>query len=189
MTTFLTLDIEATSFDGCKSIEDMEVIEIGMVCVQDGSPKEEFATFVRPVRTAVTSFCTNLTGITPEMVADAPSFSEAMQNIRSWITSLDEEPTAWCSWGVYDRNHLALERKNHNVANSLPAAHVNAKKVFQKVVMPSSRQVGLPKAIEIAGIDPALPAHRALPDARNVAQVILKHELEGSFHRGITIED
>ena len=189
MTTFLTLDIEATSFDGCKSIEDMEVIEIGMVCVQDGSPKEEFATFVRPVRTAVTSFCTNLTGITPEMVADAPYFSDAMQNIRAWIKSLDEEPTAWCSWGVYDRNQLAQERQKHNVANPLPAVHVNAKKVFQKVVMPSAKQVGLPTAIKMAGIDPALPAHRALPDARNVAQIIMAHELENSFHRATTVED
>ena len=188
MTAFLTVDIEATSFEGCKSIEEMEVIEIGLVYIQNSCPKDEFATLVRPVRTEVTHYCTNLTGITPKMAAVAPLFSEAMQNIGAWLKSLEEQPTSWCSWGLYDRNHLALERQSQNVSDPLPTAHINAKKVFQKVVMPSARQVGLQKAISVSGIEPALPTHRALPDAKNVAQLILKHELEDYFHRGVTIE-
>lgn len=189
MTAFLTVDIEATSYEGCSNIEEMEVIEIGLAYVQNGIPTDDYATLVRPVRTKINHYCTKITGITPKMVVDAPTFSQAMSNIGAWVASLDEAPITWCSWGVYDRNHLALERRIHDAANPFPPLHVNAKKVFQKVVTPSGRQVGLQRALEIAGIDPMLPTHRALPDARNVAEIILKLELEGEFHRATSKEE
>ena len=65
--------------------DEIETIEIGAVLVRAITleVEAEFETFVKPVRHPVlTPFCTELTGITQEMLADAPAFPEAMEALR-----------------------------------------------------------------------------------------------------------
>ena len=64
---FCVFDTETTGLDpGCEYLT-----EIGAVLVRDGQVVDEFDTFVKPPK-PITPKITELTGITNEMVADAP---------------------------------------------------------------------------------------------------------------------
>ncbi len=68
--SYVVFDLETT---GLESSSD-EIIEIGACKIEEGHIKEVFSTFVHPKR-RISKEITNLTGITNEMVADAPEIN------------------------------------------------------------------------------------------------------------------
>ncbi len=71
---FVAVDIETTGLNpGTESI-----IEIGAVRVRAGRIEEEFETFVQPER-KLSSFITELTGITDSMLVEAPNVEHALR--------------------------------------------------------------------------------------------------------------
>ena len=70
---FVVFDIETT---GLSSASD-DIIEIGAVILRGGEPAETFSEYVNPGR-HIPSNITELTGISDEMVADAPPISEVL---------------------------------------------------------------------------------------------------------------
>ncbi|WP_051530658.1 PolC-type DNA polymerase III [Ruminococcus flavefaciens] len=71
---YCVVDIETTGL----SPEECEIIEIAAVRYRNGEKSAVFSTFVKPCN-AISAFITQLTGITNEMVAEAPDISEAIK--------------------------------------------------------------------------------------------------------------
>ena len=169
----LIIDVEATCDDaGAVPRHEMEIIEIGAV-MQDAVTFEsvgEFQTFVRPVRHPIlTPFCTGLTTIKQQDVANAPEFPDALRDLMDWSAAYDEP--LFCSWGDYDRKQFQRDCDHHGVPYPLGDDHLNLKSVVADV-MNLRRSMGLGQTIERLGLTFDGTAHRGLDDARNIARVV-----------------
>ena len=79
-TEFVVFDLETT---GAKA-PPCRITEIGAYRVRNGEVTEEFQTLVNP-EMPIPAFITQLTGITDEMVADAPMFADIAHDCLSFI--------------------------------------------------------------------------------------------------------
>lgn len=76
--TFVVFDLETTGLNSSPTSGNMDrIIEIGAYKVTDGVISESFTTFVNPQR-RISEEITSLTGISEEMVADAPTYEQVM---------------------------------------------------------------------------------------------------------------
>lgn len=170
---FHVVDFEATcSRDNSVSREEMEIIEIGAVMVdgQTLEPRDEFHSFVRPVRNpALTEFCTQLTSITQAEVDEAREFLEVLELWRSWAERF--AGSVFSSWGQYDRNQLEQDCRYHNVTYPFSPEHINLKARFSSRIG-QRRRFGLSQALSRAGLTFDGTHHRGIDDARNIARLL-----------------
>lgn len=76
--TFVVFDLETTGLNCAASSGNMDrIIEIGAYKVVDGVISESFTTFINPKK-KLSDEIIRLTGITEEMVADAPDYEQVM---------------------------------------------------------------------------------------------------------------
>jgi inhibitor of KinA sporulation pathway (predicted exonuclease) len=176
------IDVEATCWDGQPPAGQVnEIIEIG-VCVVDLDARERVSRdriMVRPARSAVSAFCTGLTGITPAEVAAGVSFAEACELLLSRHRS-DSRP--WASWGDYDRKQF--ERQcNGPQRYPFGSRHINAKAVFAEAHQ--ARRQGMAGALRTAGLPLEGRHHNGADDAWNIGALVL-HLLErGGWDYGV----
>lgn len=76
--TFVVLDLETTGLNSSPVSGNMDkIIEIGAFKIIDGEIRESFTTFINPER-KLSEEIVNLTGITPDMVENAPTSDQVM---------------------------------------------------------------------------------------------------------------
>jgi inhibitor of KinA sporulation pathway (predicted exonuclease) len=174
-TKIIIIDLEATCWSG-ENPKDTppDVIEYGMAILEVGSGEilANEGILVKPTHSEVSEFCTELTTITPEMVANASSFAEASQYLQD---KYDAHRHPWASYGAYDLSQLQRQCRREDVAFPLSAQHLNVKALFalrQRLPKP----VGMDKALQHLNIPLEGTHHRGIDDARNIAK-ILRHLL------------
>lgn len=79
--SFVAYDLETTGLSSAKDV----IIEIGAVRVVDGEITEQFQTFVKPYKKAVSDKVTELTGISKDMVESAPTMWDAFNLFADFI--------------------------------------------------------------------------------------------------------
>lgn len=160
-----------------RQIWGREVIEIGAV-VLDGSYHEigSFNTLVKPqFNDRITPYFSDLTGITTEMVAEAPHFEEALKMFFSWCRSLDEQVHIY-QWSESDLEQIVKEI----ALKGIVLDEDNQKMLsdwedFQKEygeTLHLENAVSLKNAAMYAGVDFVGREHDALDDARNTATLL-----------------
>ena len=100
------LDFEATC-DQNKKFQPNEIIEFPCVQVETSGFKavSQFHEYVKPkVNPELTYFCTDLTGITQEMVEDVDEFPAVFERFKAWMESRtsDGRPFAMVCCGDWD---------------------------------------------------------------------------------------
>lgn len=75
MKKYVVVDIETT---GSASKKDDEIIQLAAVVIENGKITNSYSTFIH-TEVVIPPFITELTGITNEMIIDAPSFSVVMK--------------------------------------------------------------------------------------------------------------
>lgn len=128
------MDVEATCWDGQPPPGSVnEIIEIGLTVVDlsAGRRSSRHRVLVRPARSSVSGFCTELTGLTQAEVDRGVTFAEAC---RILVEEYGAGERPWASWGDYDRRQFARQSRADGVAYPFgfptERTHTNAKAVF-----------------------------------------------------------
>nr|WP_156001804.1 3'-5' exonuclease [Streptomonospora sp. PA3] len=182
------VDVEATCWEGEPPPgETSEIIEIGLTVVDlsAGERVERRGILVRPARSSVSAFCTELTGLAPEQVERGAGFAEACRRLAA---EHDARRRPWASWGDYDRKQFERQCRATAVPYPFGRRHTNAKAVFARARGLRTRP-GMDRALEIAGLPLEGRHHRGADDAWNIAALVLALVREGAWpHAGCSAE-
>lgn len=154
-----------------------EIIEIGAVKIaaEDGVPRvvSTYQSFVKPVIVPLlTPDTTTFTGITQQDVSGAGTLAEV---VRSFVEWMGPEEYFLCAWGPDDQRQLVQECRQHGIPTDWIVNHNNLQKMLSKTFkLEKHQQMGLKNALEMLEIPFSGSHHRALDDARNTAEIMLK---------------
>ncbi|MFJ5925049.1 exonuclease domain-containing protein [Kitasatospora sp. NPDC092948] len=166
------VDVEATCWDGSPPPGAVsEIIEIGLTVVDlaAGERRARHRILVRPARSTVSAFCTELTGLTQPEVARGLGFAEAC---RLLAAEHHAGTRPWISWGDYDRHQFTRQCRSARTRYPFGRHHTNAKAVFTDAHGLRKRP-GMAQALEIAGLPLEGRHHRGEDDAWNIAALVL----------------
>ncbi|WP_067713094.1 3'-5' exonuclease [Nocardia yamanashiensis] len=165
------VDVEATCWEkAAPPGMPSEIIEIGL-CVLDTETLErveKHSILVRPDRSTVSEFCTQLTTLTAAQVATGISFDAACELLRREFHS-DSRP--WASWGDYDRKQFERQCAATGVRYPFGSVHTNAKLAFSES-RGTHRRFGMAGALAMTGLPLEGTHHRGGDDAWNIAALI-----------------
>lgn len=166
------IDLEATCWLGQPPEgQANEIIEVGIAVLDVAALKvvERRSIIVKPERSEVSAFCTELTGHTPESVAGGISFAAACEVLRRDFAAATR---AWASWGDYDRKQIERQCAAGNVAYPLSKRHTNAKMAFARAFGVKKKSPGMANALKLAGLPLAGRHHSGVDDAANIASLV-----------------
>lgn len=160
--TFVVFDIETTGL----SKETESITEIGAVKVVDGKIIDRFSTFVNPERPIPTEI-TKLTGITNEMVADAPVITEILPKFLEFC----QDAVLVAHNANFDTGFIRLNAERNcgiEVKNT-----VLDTLELSRALLPELKKHKLDIVCEQLGVS-LEGHHRAVNDAEATAEVFLK---------------
>ena len=173
----LVVDLEATCWEDNKaSKEPMEIIEVGFCLIDmvDYTISDPQSIIVKPLKSKVSKFCTDLTGHTQEEVDKGVSLKAAGKILKEVFKS---KKYVWGSWGEYDRFQYQKEclgtdwypfSNRHINLKTLFALHNNLKK-----------EMGLARALRSLDYEFEGRHHNGGDDAYNTARVALTYLKKG----------
>ncbi len=167
----LVIDIEATCWQGAPPPgEENEIIEVGATTLDpetlERGDKESF--LVRPVRSRVSPFCTELTTLTQEQVDRGVSLAEVCELL---VERFRSRQRTWASYGDYDRQKFERQCAREGLPYPFGPTHLNVKNLFA-LARGLRREVGMARALHIAGLPLEGTHHRGDDDAWNIAAIL-----------------
>lgn len=163
----IAVDLEMTGLQ----VKTDRILEIGAVRLVDGQLRDTFQTFVNPHR-RIDVRITELTGIRPEMVENAPEAEEALQKFLEFA---GEAPFLGHNV-IFDYSFLKQCAVNHKI--SLERSALDTLKIARKVLKEPEKK-SLEALCGYFQIDRE-HAHRAVDDAKATAELFLR------LHRSIS---
>jgi inhibitor of KinA sporulation pathway (predicted exonuclease) len=166
----LIVDIEATCWDSTAPPgQESEIIEIGIcsLSLENGDVGEKCSILVRPQRSTVSEFCTQLTTLTQEQVDKGVLFEAACQVLR---TEFDSQNRVWGSWGEYDRKMFVSQCHSFQVEYPFGSHHINIKRLFRKSFH-EKKPIGMAQALHHLQLPLEGTHHRGDDDAYNIARI------------------
>lgn len=174
----IDLEMNAISEDYSEKREiwRMEIMEIGAIMLDDDNKEiDRYMAYVKPqYNEEISPRYTKLTGITTEMVQDAPHFAEAFRNFSDWCKASGHDVKIH-AWSPSDYLQVVGEMKLKGYEmNEYETRMMEPWSDFQQVYMKKlglERAISLKNALMYAGLDFEGRAHDALFDAKNTAEL------------------
>ena len=170
----LVVDVEATCWSGQPPKgEYQEIIEIGVVPVD--LMKMEIgqgeSIYVRPGRSTLSPFCTELTGITHGILREnGVTYDDAIKRLTS---EYDSRICTLVSWGDFDRNMFWKGTDLYGSDFPFHKTHFNIKYFFS-MWQGGAKLYGLGKALKKMGIEFEGRPHCGKDDAYNTAKILIE---------------
>ena len=160
ITELIAVDLEMTGLQ----VKTDRILEIGAVRLCQGRIVDTFQTFVNPHR-KIDARITELTGITPEMVADAPEAGEALQKFLAF----EKDAPLLGHNVIFDYGFLKQQAVNQGITWNREA--IDTLKIARKVLKEPEKK-SLESLCEYFHIRRE-HAHRAVDDAKATAELFL----------------
>lgn len=183
---FLVLDFEATCWPTDLTAADLqEIIEFPVVRVDSATFREVgvFHEYVRPRHhPRLSTFCTDLTGITQDMVDEADDFSTVLDRFLAWLGENKQEdlrPDILVTCGEWDLATI-LPAQCRISGKSVPHCFhrwVNIKKSYHSHYGRFPRSMA--EMLSSTGLKHEGRPHSGIDDARNVARLAMKMAAAG----------
>ena len=167
----LVIDLESTCWEGAPPPGQVsDIIEIGICTVEVATCQrlEKRSILVRPERSEISPFCTQLTTLTPQHLEGAGTLADATRILKQEYHSGDR---LWASWGDYDRRQFERVCRDQGLGYPFGTSHLNVKTLFA-VAMGLKREVGLDGAYRHLGMSMDGTHHRGDDDAWNIAAIL-----------------
>jgi DNA polymerase III epsilon subunit-like protein len=185
-TDIVVVDLEAScpaEDQGNNAVERSSIIEIGAVRL-DRRSLEITATFselVRPEDHPIVPFITDITGITPEMVAGCDTFAAVGRRFLDWYGPRNKAIIA--AFGAYydipllrkECDRYGLDFRAHIVGGAFDLRAVAIAWLAERELKTSGQN--LSSVLEQMDLGDRFAAHRAVEDARAAAAVLQMHHL------------
>ena len=189
----LVVDIEATCWDRedpdyAKIPKHTEIIEIGLIELELRTNSVDLESkrsiLVKPTRSEISEYCTQLTTLTQEMVDTGIPFHEACAILTFEHQS---QKRLWASWGDYDRKRFEKQCKASMITYPFGPTHLNVKNLFA-VMHGLKNEVPVSAALELLGQPFRGTPHRGADDALNIAEILqhILHRYRRPFFYGQT---
>lgn len=166
----LIVDLEATCWNGkIPAGESSEIIEIGMSVLDTttGVISDNRGVLIKPIRSKVSPFCTELTTITQKMLDnDGIPFEEACKFLAKNYSQY-----TWASYGAYDIKMMKSQCEIRAIQYPLSMNHINVKELFCET-KGLKKKVGMKGALGILDINLEGTHHRGVDDAKNIAKIL-----------------
>lgn len=169
----LFVDCEMTCWENGVPPEGMrqEIISIGVIEIHTAPQTiiREAEYFIKPKDSMLSDFCTELTGITPEILKQkGRPFPEVMRTLAKNFGS----NKLWMAWGG-DRDVLLNEAEHHGTEMPFSRDYINLSALFG-IMLGTEEKLSLDKALQRFDLQFEGRRHGALVDARNLAYLWLE---------------
>ena len=185
-TDIVVIDLEAScpaEDQGNNAVERSSIIEIGAVRL-DRRSLEITATFselVQPEDHPIVPFITDITGITPEMVAGCDTFAAVGRRFLDWYGPRNKAIIA--AFGAYydipllrkECDRYGLDFRAHIVGGAFDLRAIAIAWLAERELKTSGQN--LSSVLEQMDLGDRFAAHRAVEDARAAAAVLQMHHL------------
>ena len=155
-----------------------EIIEIGASMLDENLWQiGKFQIYVKPeYNDVIVPKISKLTGITNEMVANAPTFSVAFKQFTDWCLNIKDDVMIY-AWSNTDHSQVMkeIQLKQYKLSEEEHKLMEHGWTDFQNefdIHLGFERQISLKLALDMAGIDFNGRQHDALDDARNTAKLL-----------------
>ncbi|MDR7870728.1 MAG: 3'-5' exonuclease [Tissierellaceae bacterium] len=176
---YIVLDLEFNQdFPSLQDVEMkrqrsfFEIIQIGAIKLDAGLNNiDVFNRYIKPmVYSEVSSYVTDLTGITSEQIIKEDKFPEVYDDFIEFVEGMD---SVFCTWGMSDMRILFKNTDYHKTDNqSMPKSYINLQPYASKFLGLSSKKLlSLEYALEALGIDTQYKFHNAANDAYYTAEI------------------
>jgi inhibitor of KinA sporulation pathway (predicted exonuclease) len=172
LSMILVVDVEATCWLGDPPEgQQSEIIEIGIAALDAGSLRIQQCDdiLVKPTKSEVSAYCSELTTLTAEQVARGVTFAEACRVLKKRYQA---QECTWASWGDFDRNQFERQCRLQSVAYPFGKTHLNVKNLFA-LAHGLPGEVGMEEAMEKMELILEGTHHRAHHDAKNIARLLI----------------
>lgn len=167
---YVVLDFETTGFSPDRGDK---IIEIGAVEIIDGKIGRQYQTLVDP-EIEISSRITEITSISNDMVADAPIIEDVLAELLEFVG----EATLVAHNIQFELKFLS--RECSRLQMTPPPRTLCTLKLARKL-HPELQNHKLGTILDAFGIAPEGPLHRALPDAKATAQMLLHLQKRHAF--------
>lgn len=150
--------------------ETSEIIQIGWAWLLVGPLQvvDKASIMVKPQKSKISEFCTNLTGITPKMAKGGIPFDQACKFL---MRKLGGRQRSWAAWGD-DREALLKQCAESGAELPFSEAYMNAQLMTTLMLGSDKPRLALEQAMISFGISPVGEIHRADNDAYDTAMVL-----------------